>query len=86
MLEVMTFSECVETLWAMTGSVEANATKIQAQTGFDRFKLLDPDEYLNETQRLRFALVWQTPKVVWEEYAANGYTLKEAIDSELAYS
>jgi hypothetical protein len=70
----------------MPGRVETNATKLQNETGFDRFKLLNPDPYLTDAERIRFALVWQTPKVVWREYDANGYTLQEAIDSELGYA
>lgn len=81
----MTFSECVETLWAMSGSVEENAVKLQNQTGFDKNKLLDPEQYLTRDEQFRFGVARQTPKAVWDQYAADGYTVHEAIDSELSY-
>ena len=31
-------------------------------------------------------LLAQTPKSVWNDYFANGYTLREAISEELSYA
>jgi len=81
----MTFSEAVELIWASPGSSYGNAVRVQRETGFDKWKLLDPNPLLTEREQFRFALVWQTPKSVWIEYAASGYTIPEAIESELSY-
>lgn len=39
-------------------------------------------------QREAFRLyVWeQTPQSVWDEYRANGYSIQEAIQSEMSYA